>query len=183
LRARGTHFRVIADHFRAAPLPPRCDARAEQRVDKLRPDSHVPTTTPVQPLPAWFPVSTAPWSLVAWRTPIACGRRCRTSLTRRLEQACEDNALASSPLCVRSMRSWPLPPYPVASLLSVVVRARPALPRPALASTTLHLSRPFPAGHGYKKVPLRDHLSKPPPPSCPLNHHRRFPASTPTAHR
>jgi hypothetical protein len=122
---------------------------------------------PVQSLPAWFPLSPA-----ACCMPIAGVRRCRTWPPHRLEQVREDNTLVSCSLHVRSMHSWPLSPYPVASLPSIAVHARPALPCPAVASTTLRLSRPFLAGHDYKMVPLHDHLSMSPPPSHPFNHRR-----------
>jgi hypothetical protein len=66
------------------------DAWAEQRADRLRPDSHVSTTMLVQPLPAWFPLSMAPQSHTAWRMPLhvasAAEPRCHVTQTKHVKR-------------------------------------------------------------------------------------------------
>jgi hypothetical protein len=89
------HHRPLPRYPTAAACRPlHRDARAERRDDKLRPDNRMPTTTPVQLLPAWFPLSTVPRPLAAWRTPVTRGRHCRASPPRRSGLACEDKTPA-----------------------------------------------------------------------------------------
>jgi hypothetical protein len=113
------------------------------------------TTTQVQPLPTRFPLLTAPRSHVAWRMPVARGRRCRTSPPHRSEQAHEDNTLASCPLRVYLMRSWHCHCSPRYSLAFLPCSARvhdTTLLCQALATATPTSSRPI---HGTTSVDIK----------------------------
>jgi hypothetical protein len=107
---------------------------------KLRSDSRVPTTTPVQPPPAWFPLSMVPRSPAAWRTPIARGHRCRASPPHHSGQACEDKPPARAVPSTFPSHRWSrlLPPCPLpaslSSMASACTRRNPAL--------RAHVSRP-----------------------------------------
>jgi hypothetical protein len=113
LRARGARFCSVADRF--------------------RPDSRVLTTMPIQPLPAWLPLSKMPQPPASWRTAIARGHRCRASPPRHSGQACKDKTPARAIPSTSPPRRWshllPLCPS-LASLPSAVsacARCNPAL--------------------------------------------------------